>query len=158
MVTQIIEVNRLLIAFQIFLGQFQRRLGELHVDEQGGDLEGQGAFVVRHQVRGHGRLVLGGLKAVLAFFAALDQVAEAQIGLRQIVEIGTRIVAWRKQRQVIPIGEDCGVGAQIGGHFLRLALLDGGASRQQAVVVLERQANGIVQSDPDRALGECRAR
>ena len=49
LVAQIVEVNRLLIAFQIFLGQFQRRLGELHVDEQGGDLEGQGALVVRHQ-------------------------------------------------------------------------------------------------------------
>jgi hypothetical protein len=130
----------------------------LHGDKQGGHLVGQRTLVIIYQRLGYSGLVLGCLQAVLALLAALDQVADAQVGLGRFAEISGRPVARREERQVLPIGNQHRVRTQVGSDLLGLTLLDGGASGQQGVVVLKRKLNGVVQRDLGRALPEHQAR
>jgi hypothetical protein len=138
---------------EVFLGEFERRFGELHVHEQRGNVEGETAFIVGHQrdcLRGN---ILCRLQAVLPLLAALNQVAKTQVCLGRVAEILAVLRGWREQRQIFPVGEEIRIGTEVGRGFLGLALLNRGARRQYVVVVLERQLNGFVERDSDRTLG-----
>ncbi len=64
----------------------------------------------------------------------------------------------RAQRQILPIGKERRVGAQVLRDLFGLALLNRGSCCQHVVIVLERQLDGFVEGDTGRsgALAECR--
>ena len=57
------------------------------------------------------------------------------------------------QGQIFPIREERGIRPQIRGDFLRLVLKHGRATGQQAVIMLKRKLNGLVERDLGRARG-----
>jgi hypothetical protein len=90
----------------------------------------------------------------LPLLAALDQVAKTRVDFGGVVQILAIEVRGREKGQVLPIAEERGIGAEVGGYLLGLALLNRGARRQQVVVVLQRKLNGFVERDPDLAFAE----
>src|ERR1017187_4940250 len=89
---------------------------------------------------------------MLPFLAAFKQIAQADVALGAVVEVIENASAVRvDERQVFPVGEQGGVGAEIRGDLLCLTLLHRGASGQQTVVVRERRLDGLVEGDGDRS-------
>src|SRR5690242_15916670 len=82
---------------------------------------------------------------MLAFLAALKGIANSQVELRGVVYVVGGELARLKDRQKLCVGGKHGIGTKIRGSFEGLVLQDGGASRLESVVVLEGQANSLVQ-------------
>ena len=87
LVLRFADLNGLLKAVQIHLRELKIGLGQQRADELLRDIGGQGALVVGDGRDGDCGLIARGLQAVLAFLAALDQVAEAEVELRVVVDI-----------------------------------------------------------------------
>ena len=66
LVPDLADVHGLLKALQILLGKFESRFGQLHVDEQSGNTEGEAALVVGNQRASLRGDVLRRLQPVLA--------------------------------------------------------------------------------------------
>src|SRR5208282_6511786 len=107
----------------------------------------------RNQRARLGRYIFLRLKAVMAFSTTFNQVADADVAFRVVVQIlagglasiEVRVLMRRRaQRQILPIRKERGIGAQVLRDLLGLALLDRGRHSQQVVVVLQRHLNGLV--------------
>lgn len=153
------DVDCFLETVEILFGKIDRGLREDDVDELLGNVEDEGALVVGDLRASDGGLILGGLQAMLAFLAALEGVAEAQVELSLVVDVIGIELARLKDGQELRVPGDDGVGTEIGGGFERLVLQDGGTSGLESVVVLEGEADGFVESDAHgRSLLWCRSR
>ncbi len=84
-VAHLAEVHGLLKALQILLREFERRFGELHVDELRGDIERKLRSLSATSERVCAVMSLAACKPVLPFLAALEQIAEADIELRELL-------------------------------------------------------------------------
>ena len=135
---------------EVLLGQRQRRFGELYIDESAGHTESQAALIVGDQRPGLRRNVPGGSQAVLPLLASLKQVADAQVKLRNVVQVIRAELAGLENRQKLPIAQNHWVRTQIGSDLFRFALLDRGARRQDVVVVPQRHLNGVVKRNGHR--------
>ncbi len=137
------------------VAKLQSRFGQLDVDELRSHAEGETALIVRDLRPGHGRQVLGRLQAVLPFLAAFEQIADAQIELRCVVDVVGAELVGLKDRQELRIADKDRIRTQIRRDFFRLTLLDRGARSQQVVVVPQRHLNGIVERNGHRARFLC---
>ena len=70
-----------------------------------------------------------------------------EVELRVVVEIGGVEIVRLKERQELRVARESRVRAQVRRGFLRLALQDRRALRQQRVVVLQRNLDGFVERD-----------
>ena len=147
------DVHGVLKAFQVLLREVDHRLGELHVGEVGGHLEGESALVIGHGRASHGRLVLRRLQAVLPLLAALEEITDADVELRRLVDVVLAELIGLEDRQELRVAEDHGIGPEVGGDLLGLALLDRRTLRQKRVIVGERQLDGVIERDLHRDLG-----
>src|SRR5580700_11669783 len=66
------DINRLLKAVVVLLGEIERGLREQNVDELLGEIEGELTLIVGHLSPRDGGLIFSGLQAMLALFAALE--------------------------------------------------------------------------------------
>ena len=115
------------------------------------DVEDQLALAVGDLRAHHGGLVLRGLKTVLAFFPALEQVTYARVELSLLVEVvGAELVGLEDGKE-LGVETQRRIGTQVGRGFFSEALLDGRAQRLQRMVMLQCHTNGVVQGDPSRA-------
>ena len=102
-------------------------------------------------------MILGRLQAMLPLLAALEQIADAEVKLRCIVEVVGAELTRLEDRQKLRVAQQHRIRPQIGRCFFRLALLDRGARGQQIVIVLKSHLNGIVKRNGlcARLLREC---
>src|SRR5271163_1679213 len=84
---------------------------------------------------------------MLAFFAALEGVADAGVKLGCIVDVIGCELTGIKEGEKLGVPGEHGVRAKIGGGFHGLELEDGGASGQQSVIVLDGEADGVVKGN-----------
>ena len=146
-VSRFADVDRVLEALQVFLGQCERRFRQLNADELRGGLEGDRALVIGHlRARDRG-LVLRRLEAVLALPSALEEIAETEVKLGRVIEVAGVELAGLKDRKKLRVAQQHRVRPQVRGNLLGLALLDRGARGLQRVVVLEGQLNGLIEGD-----------
>ncbi len=71
-----------------------------------GNTEGQTALIVGNLRAGHSGYIPGGLQAMLPLLASLEQVADAQVELRDVVEVIRAELAGLENRQELPIAQD----------------------------------------------------
>ena len=95
-------------------------------------------------------LISRGLQPVLAFLAAFEEIADAGIELRLLVDIVRAELVGLKNGKVLRVQTERGIGAKICGDFFRLALLNRGTHRLQGMIVQKRQTDGIIQRDACR--------
>ena len=88
-----------------------------------------------------------GLQAVLTFLAAFEGVAEAEIELRAIADIGRIELRKIEEGEKLRIPGKSRVRPQVGGDFLSLILHDGGAGRFERVIVRKRELYGLLERD-----------
>ncbi len=141
------DIDGLLKAFEVLLGEVDRGLGEDDVYELLGDVEDELTFVIGNRRTRDRSLIFGGLKAVLAFFAALEGVADAKIELGLVVDVICGEFAGLKDGEELSVPGEDRVGTEIGGRFERLVLEDGGTSRLESVIVLQGEADGLIERD-----------
>ena len=92
---------------------------------------------------------------MLALLAALKGVAEAEVKLRAVADIGGVELREIEEREELRIPGKGRIRPQVGGDFLSLILHDGGASRFERVIVCERELDGLLERDAwDRRLRE----
>ena len=96
--------------------------------------------------------VFRGLQTVLPFLSALEQIADAQIKLRRIVDIIRAELVRLENRDELRVAEQHGIGTQVRRNFLGLALLDRCARGQQIMVVPQRHLDRVVERDFHRTL------
>src|SRR5262249_52692778 len=124
--------------------------GKKSVDELLGDVEGQLAFGIG-KLRTHNRgCVLGGLQAMLTFLAALKKVTDTRVELRVVVQVVCTELIGLENRDELRVPAQHRIGTQIGGDLLRLALQNRRTQGQQRVIMLQRQAQCLVQSNAGR--------
>ncbi len=141
------NVHGVLKTLQILVRQLQSRFGKLNIDELRSNIESKTALVVGDLGPAHRRHVLGRLQAVLPLLAALEQIADAEVKLRGVVEVIAAEIAGLEDRQELRVTEEHRVRTQVGRCFFGLVLLNHGAGSHQIVVVLERHLNGVVKRD-----------
>src|SRR5208283_2317863 len=81
------DVHRGLKALQVLLAEIERRFRKLGVEKQGSNLKRKTALVIRHQRARLGRYIFLRLKAVMALSTTFNQVAEADVAFRVVVQI-----------------------------------------------------------------------
>ena len=87
---------------------------------------------------------------MLALFASLEEIADSEIKLRQIVQV-VRIELVRVEgRQKLRIAHQNGVRPQVCGDFLRFILLNRDALGLQRVVVRERHLDRVARARAGR--------
>src|SRR5579863_2301550 len=84
---------------------------------------------------------------MLALFSALDQIADADIELRLILEIVGAELARAEQRKELRVPRKIWIWPQVCGHFFSLVLQNRRACGLHRVVVLQRQPNRLIESD-----------
>ena len=112
-----------------------------------GDVKGEGALVVGHLRARDGGLILRGLQAVLALLAAFEGVADAEVELRAVADVGRIELRQVEEREELRVPGKGRVRPQVGGDFLGLILHDGGAGRFERVIVRERELDGLLERD-----------
>src|SRR5580704_6106010 len=130
------DINRLLKAVVVLLGEIEGGLREQNVDELLGDIKSELALVVGHLSTSNGGLIFSGLQAMLTLSAALEKVTNAQVELRLVFEVIRGKVAGLEKGKELRIPRQRGIRAKIGGDFLGLILQDGRAGCEQSVIVL----------------------
>src|ERR1700756_2698781 len=95
---------------------------------------------------------------MLALPAALKKIADAEIELRNRVDVIRAEFVGLENGEELSVGREDGVRAQVCGDFRRFALLDRGACGFEIVIVLESHLNGFVERDTHRALRGSRRR
>src|SRR5579859_2295626 len=84
---------------------------------------------------------------MLALLAALESVAQTQIELRAVADIRRVELVEVEEREELCIPGKRGIRPQVGGNLLGLILQNGGARCLQRMVVLQRELDGLFQSD-----------
>src|SRR5208337_9788 len=119
------DVHGLLEAVQILLRELQGRFRQQNINELLTDVEDKLSLTVGDLRAHHGGLILRGLKAVLALLAALEQVAQAGIELRLLVNVVRAELVGLEDRKKLGIEAKRGIGTKVRRDFFRQALLDG---------------------------------
>src|SRR5580704_17185263 len=83
---------------------------------------------------------------MLAFLAALNQIADADIKLRLILEIVGAELARAEKRKELRVPRQVRVRTQVRRHFFGFILQNGRARRLHRADVLQRQSNRLVES------------
>ena len=141
------DIYRLLEALQVLVRKIKRRVRENRVDELLRDIEDQRALIVVHRRTRYRGLIFCGRQPMLAFLSALEEVANAQIKLGLIFEIGRVEFARSENGEELRVPGDRGIGTQVRGDFLGLVLQDRSARGKQRMVALRRKINRLVQRD-----------
>ena len=138
------DVHGLLEAIEILLRKLKRRFGEQNVHKLLRQVKDELAFVVGDLGPDNGRLVAGGLQAMLPFPASLEEVADTGVKLCRLVNVFGIEFVRLEDRQELRVEPQRGIWPQIGGDLFGQALLDRGAQRLQRVVVQKREPDCVV--------------
>src|SRR5262249_24359091 len=103
LVARFADVDRFLKAVRVLLRQIERRLRQQHRNELLARVEDQRSFVVRNGRPRYRGLVLRRLQPVLAFFSSLDEIADADVELRLILEIVGAELTRAEQRKELRV-------------------------------------------------------
>src|SRR5271157_2141663 len=141
------DFDGLLKAVVVLLGEVECGLREQNVDELLGKVEGELALVVSHLSARHGGRVFRGLIAALALPATLEEVTDADVELRLVLQIARVELAGIEEGEKLRIPRQCGIGAEIRCDFLGLILKNGRLRGKQGVIVLQRQPDGLVECE-----------
>src|SRR5208337_279285 len=139
------DVHGFLKALQVLLRELKCRLRQQHVHKLLADVVDQLALAVGNERARQGGLVPGGLQAMLALLATLEEVADARVKLRLLIDVIGTELAGLENGQELRVETQRGIGAKVGGNLFRQALLDGRAQGLQRMVMLQRHTDGIVQ-------------
>lgn len=141
------DINGLLKTVVVLLGKIKGGLREQNVDELRGEIEGELTLVVRHLSARYGGRVFRGLQTMLALPATFEEIADADVELRLVRQIVRIELARIEERKKLRIPGQDGIGAKIGGNFLRLILKYGRLRGEKGVIVLQGKANCFIEVD-----------
>jgi len=141
------DVHGLLKTVEVLFGKIDGGLGEGDVNKLLAYVEDELALVIGNLRTRNGGGVLCSLQAMLAFLATFEGAADSQVELALRIDVVGVKLAGLKNGQVLRVPGEDRIGAEIGGDFESLVLEDGGAGGLESVIVLESEADGLVEGN-----------
>ena len=132
------DIDRLLEALQVLLGKPQGRLRQQNADELLPHIEDESALSIGNLRLGYRCLIARRLQPSLSLLAALEQITDSDIELLRLVQIVAAKVVWIENWDELRIYAKRRIGAEVGGDFLRLVLVDQSSRGDDRVVVRQR--------------------
>ncbi len=155
-IAQLAEVDGLLETVEILLRKIDGGLGENRGDKLLRNVEDELALIIGHRrARCRGQ-ILRGLQAMLAFLANLEGVAQPHVELRLIIDVVVAELTGIEERQELGVPGKDRVGVKICSCFEGLVLQDGRARGLQGVIVLQSQANRLLNGNSHSRGLRCR--